>query len=322
MKIAINGFGRIGRTFYRASIENRGNYEIAAINNPKWDKKLFNHLLKHDTVYGYFDHKLDTELLSESEPSNLPWKELGIDLVVESTGIFTDRDGAQKHLEAGAKKVIISAPAKDPDVTLLMGVNEEKYDSKNHKIISMASCTTNCLAPLVKILQKEYGIEKGLMTTAHSYTGDQNLQDGSHKDLRRARAAASNIVPTTTGAAKAIFEVVKGLEGKLDGLALRVPTITVSIIDLVCLLAKNTDTQSLNNLFKKYAGEEMKGILAVSDEPLVSSDYIKNSASSIVDATLTKVLDNNLVKIVAWYDNEWGYSCRLVDLINYIAKNG
>ncbi|MCX6807071.1 MAG: type I glyceraldehyde-3-phosphate dehydrogenase [Candidatus Berkelbacteria bacterium] len=319
-RVAINGFGRIGRTFYRAAIENRGDFEIVAVNNPGWDEDTFNHFLKYDTVYGIFDGKLNAKIFGEKEPEKLPWKELNVDVVVESTGIFTDKKGAEKHLKAGAKKVIISAPAKDPDVTIVLGVNEEDYNPTKHKIISMASCTTNCLAPMVKVLQDEFGIEKGLMTTAHSYTADQNLQDGSHKDLRRARAAAQNIVPTKTGAAKAIFSVVEGLKDKMDGMALRVPTITVSITDLVCLLKKRTDVKEVNQKFQKYAGGQMKGILAVTEEPVVSSDLIKNTHSAILDAPLTRVIGGNLVKVVGWYDNEWGYFCRLVDLIEYIGS--
>jgi glyceraldehyde 3-phosphate dehydrogenase len=322
IKVAINGFGRIGRTFYRAAIERKGNFEIAALNNPGWDEKMFKHLLKYDTAYGIFKPELKAKMLTEKEPENLPWKELGIDIVIESTGKFTKAEDAKKHLKAGAKKVIISAPAEEPDVTIILGVNEEKYDPKKHQIISMASCTTNCLAPMVKILQDKFGIEKGFMTTDHSYTSDQNLQDGSHRDLRRARAAAENIVPTTTGAAKAIFEVVEGLKGKMDGMALRVPTKTVSITDLVCLTKKKTSAEEINKIFEEYAKGEMKGILEVTYEPLVSSDFIKNSASSILDASLTKVLDGNLVKLVAWYDNEWGYSARLVDLVDFMIKKG
>lgn len=325
-KVAINGFGRIGRTFYRAAIERQGNFEIAALNNPGWDEKLFSHLLKYDTAYGYFEHQLKAELLGEKEPDKLPWKRLGIDIVIESTGKFTDRSGASGHLKAGAKKVIISAPAEEPDVTIILGVNEEKYDSKKHQIISMASCTTNCLAPMVKILQDKFGIEKGFMTTDHSYTSDQNLQDGSHRDLRRARAAAENIIPTTTGAAKAIFEVVEGLRDKMDGMALRVPTKTVSITDLVCLIKKKTSADEINKIFEEYSKGKMsaKGgeILEVTYEPLVSSDFIKNPHSAILDASLTKVIDGNLVKLVAWYDNEWGYSARLVDLVDLMIEKG
>jgi len=319
-KIAINGFGRIGRTFFRAAAEHNAPFEIAAVNNPNWDEKMFGHLLKYDTVYGRFDGELKAKLLGEREPENLPWQKLGIFLVIESTGLFTKREDAQKHLKAGAKKVVISAPAEEPDITLVPGVNDGEYDPKNHNIISMASCTTNCLAPVVKILQENFGVEKGFMTTVHSYTADQNLQDGSHKDLRRARAAAENIVPTKTGAAKAIFEVVEGLKERMDGMALRVPTPTVSIIDLVCVTKKKTDAETLNKIFEKYATGKMQGILQVVYEPLVSSDFIKNSHSAILDASLTKVIDGNLVKVVAWYDNEWGYATRLVDLVGLIIK--
>lgn len=322
IRVAINGFGRIGRTFYRAAVERKGNFEIVAVNNLGWDEKMFTHLIKYDTSYGIFEDKLNTKLFGEKEPEKLPWKELGIDIVIESTGIFTDKEGAEKHLKSGAKKVIISAPAKNPDITLVLGVNEAEYKPESHQIISMASCTTNCLAPLVKVLQNEFGIEKGFMTTAHAYTADQNLQDGSHRDLRRARAAAENIVPTTTGAAKAIFEVVEGLQDKMDGVALRVPVATTSIIDLVCLLKKQTNAEEINQKFEEYGRGEMKGILAVSREPLVSSDYIKNPHSAVLDSLLTKVIDGNLVKVVAWYDNEWGYACRLVDLAEYIKRRG
>jgi len=319
-KVAINGFGRIGRTFFRTTVEHNAPFEIAAVNNPNWDEKMFKHLLKYDTVYGRFDGELKAKLLGERESENLPWKELGIFLVVESTGLFTKREDAQKHLKAGAKKVVISAPAEEPDITLVPGVNDDEYDPKKHNIISMASCTTNCLAPVVKILQENFGVEKGFMTTVHSYTADQNLQDGSHKDLRRARAAAENIVPTKTGAAKAIFEVVEGLKERMDGMALRVPTPTVSIIDLVCVTKKKTDAETLNKIFEKYAKGKMQGILQVVYEPLVSSDFIKNPHSAILDASLTKVIDGNLVKVVAWYDNEWGYATRLVDLAGLIIK--
>lgn len=322
IKIAINGFGRIGRTFYRAAVEKKANFEIAAVNNPGWTEEMFHHLLKYDTSYGIFNGQLKSKLFYEKEPEKLPWKELKIDVVIESTGRFTKREDAAKHLKAGSKKVIISAPAENPDVTLVPGVNLEVYNPQNHKIISMASCTTNCLAPIVKILQKEFKIEKGFMSTAHAYTADQNLQDGSHKDLRRARAAAENIVPTKTGAAKAIFEVVDGLKDKMDGLALRVPVKTVSVIDLVCLVKKKTDVKTLNQTIERYAKDKMKDILQVTYEPLVSSDFIKNSHSAILDASLTRVIDGNLIKLVAWYDNEWGYACRLVDLVEYIIQKG
>jgi len=322
IKIAINGFGRIGRTFYRAAAERESNFEIAAVNNPGWTKEMFEHLLRYDTVYGKFEKKLEAELLGEREPERLPWKKLGVDIVIESTGVFTNREDAAKHLKAGAKKVVISAPAEGPDKTLVMGVNEEEYLPQKDKIISMASCTTNCLAPIVKILQNNLGIKKGAMSTVHAYTADQNLQDGSHKDLRRARAAAENIVPTKTGAAKAIFEVVKGLEEKMEGLAFRIPTPTVSMIDLVCLLERKTNPGLINELFENYANGSMKGILEVSKKPLVSTDFIQNPHSAIVDAPLTKVVDQNLVKVIAWYDNEWGYACRLVDLVNFLIKRG
>jgi len=321
IRVGINGFGRIGRTFYRASVERGARFQIAAINNPNWTEEMFRHLLKYDTTYGIFEHELKAKLLGEKEPAQLPWGKLGVDIVIESTGRFTERKDAIGHLQAGAKKVIISAPATEPDITLVLGVNEEEYQPK-HQIISMASCTTNSLAPLVKVLQNEFGIEKGMMSTIHSYTSDQNLQDGSHKDLRRARAAAENIVPTKTGAAKAIFEVVQGLEEKMDGLAFRVPTKTVSVTDLVCLLKKKTTAEELNHLFRQYAQKEMKGILAVVEEPLVSSDFIKNPYSCILDASLTRVVGGDLVKLVAWYDNEWGYACRLVDLVNYLIERG
>jgi len=321
IQVGINGFGRIGRTFYRASIERGAHFQIAAINNPNWTEEMFRHLLKYDTTYGIFEHELKAKLLGEKEPAQLPWGKLGVDIVIESTGRFTERKDAIGHLQAGAKKVIISAPATEPDITLILGVNEEEYQLK-HQIISMASCTTNSLAPLVKVLQNEFGIEKGMMSTIHSYTSDQNLQDGSHKDLRRARAAAENIVPTKTGAAKAIFEVVKDLEEKMDGLAFRVPTKTVSVTDLVCLLKKKTTPEELNQLFHQYAQKEMKGILAVVEEPLVSSDFTKNPYSCILDASLTRVIGGDLIKLVAWYDNEWGYACRLVDLVNYLIERG
>ena len=321
MKIAINGFGRIGRLFYRSALEHKADFEVVAVNNPGWDEKMYQHLFKYDTAYGVFDQKPEAKLLGEREPENLPWREMGVDIVIESTGIFIDHAKASKHIRAGAKKVIISAPSEDADVTLVLGVNEKDYQPEKHQIISMASCTTNCLAPVVKVLLDEFEMEKGFMTTAHSYTADQNLQDSSHRDLRRARAAAENIVPTKTGAAKAIFKVIKGLEGKMDGLALRVPTATGSVIDLICVLKKNTTPEKLNETFQKYAEGPMQGILATTEDPIVSSDIIKNDHSSIVDLSLTKVLDGNLVEVIAWYDNEWGYATRLVDLVNYLQKN-
>jgi len=321
-KVAINGFGRIGRLFYRSALKHQAPFEVVAVNNPKWDETIYHHLFKYDTVYGVFEQKPTAKLLTESEPTRLPWKKLGIDIVIESSGVFTERAAAAGHLKAGAKKVIISAPSKDADVVVVLGVNEEDYNPKKHQVISMASCTTNCLAPVVKILQENFGIEKGFMSTVHSYTADQNLQDGSHKDLRRARAAAQNIVPTKTGAAKAIFQVISGLENKMDGLAFRVPSPTGSLIDLVCVLSKSTTVEELNQLFEKYAATKMKGVLGVTKEPLVSADIIANENSSLVDLSLTKVLGGNLVEVISWYDNEWAYATRLVDLVNYLIKKG
>ena len=330
-KVAINGFGRIGRLFYRSALEHSAPFEVVAVNNPGWDEKTYEHLFKYDTAYGIFNQKPTAKLLGEREPEKLPWREMKIDIVVECTGIFVDKKSASKHLKAGAKKVIISAPSEDADAVIILGVNENDYKPARHKVISMASCTTNCLAPVVKVLQEKFGIEKGFMTTIHSYTADQNLQDGSHKDLRRARAAAENIVPTKTGAAKAIFQVIKGLENKMDGLAMRVPNKTGSLIDLVCLVKRKTSVQEVNKAFEEYA-EKMsakggsafggKGILAVTDEPIVSSDIVKNENSSIVDLSLTRVFGGNLVKVISWYDNEWAYATRLVELVNYISNKG
>ena len=321
-KVAINGFGRIGRLFYRSALEHSASFEVVAVNNPGWDEKMYEHLFKYDTAYGIFNQKPTAKLLGEREPEKLPWREMKIDIVVECTGIFVDKKSASKHLKAGAKKVIISAPSEDADAVIILGVNENDYKPARHKVISMASCTTNCLAPVVKVLQEKFGIEKGFMTTIHSYTADQNLQDGSHKDLRRARAAAENIVPTKTGAAKAIFQVIKGLENKMDGFAMRVPSKTGSLIDLVCLIKKRTIVEELNKIFADFAAKEMKGILAVTDEPIVSSDIVKNENSSIVDLSLTRVFGGNLVKVISWYDNEWAYATRLVELVNYISNKG
>ena len=331
-KIVINGFGRIGRLTLRAALEkNFKNLDFVAVNDLT-DAEILAHLFKYDTAFGKAKWdveagkgyiKIDNkkiQVLSEREPENLPWGKMGVDVVIESTGFFTDRGGAEKHLKAGAKKVIISAPAEDPDVTLVLGVNDKMYDPEKHKIISNASCTTNSLAPMVKILNDALGIEKGFITTVHAYTADQNLQDGPHEDLRRARAAAENIVPTKTGAAKAIGEVVPEVSGKLDGLALRVPNMVVSITDLVCTVSRDTSTEEVNKIFKDKADkEEFKGILAYNEEPLVSMDLRGNPYSSIFDAPLTKVI-GNLVKVFAWYDNEWGYSCRLVDLAKKISE--
>lgn len=325
-KVAINGFGRIGRLTLRAAME-RGEkgLEFVAIND-LGDAKILAHLFKYDTAFGIYPGKVkvkgnniiidgkEVKVFSEKDPGKLPWKNLKVDVVIESTGFFADRDGAGKHLKAGAKKVIISAPAENPDVTLVLGVNDGTYDKDAHHIISNASCTTNSLAPVVKVLNDEYGIENGFITTIHSYTGDQNLQDGPHKDLRRARAAAENIVPTSTGAAKAIGLVCPELQGKLDGLSVRVPSMTVSLTDLVVNLQTETTVEEVNKLFKQKSDKgNFKGIMKYSEEPLVSFDLRKNSYSSIFDAPLTKVIGKS-VKVFAWYDNEWGYSNRLVDL--------
>ncbi len=331
MRVAINGFGRIGRMFYRSSLTRRKNLEFVAINDLS-DAKTLVHLLKHDSIFGKLDKEVKVEdgyivvggerlkLLSETDPAKLPWKELGVDLVVESTGRFTDRENASKHLQAGAKKVLISAPAKGPDITIAPGVNHKSYDHSKHHIISLGSCTTNCLAPLVKVLDEKFGIDKGLMTTTHAYTNDQRLLDLIHRDLRRARAAAMSIIPTTTGAAKAIGEVVPEVKGKMHGIALRVPVPDVSVVDLVAVLKRETGVEEVNNAFKEAAEGELKGILACIEEPLVSIDFVGDPHSAIVDLPMTTVIGGNLVKVLAWYDNEWGYSNRLVDMANLIAE--
>jgi glyceraldehyde 3-phosphate dehydrogenase len=330
LRIAINGFGRIGRNFLRASSGYK-EFEIIAINDLT-DAKTLAHLLKYDSVHGIFSADVKTgegsisvggkeiKVLAVTEPEKLPWNDLRIDIVVESTGRFVDRPSAAKHLDAGAKWVIISAPAKEPDATVCLGVNEEILDPSKHKVISNASCTTNCLAPVAKVMHNEFGIIKGLMTTIHSYTNDQKILDLPHKDLRRARAAALNIIPTTTGAAKAVGLVLPELKGKLNGMAIRVPTPNVSIVDLVAELGKDVKTEEINDALKKAAQGPMKGILQYSEDPLVSTDLNGNAHSSIIDATQTMVLDGRLVKVLAWYDNEWGYSSRLRDLILYIIK--
>ena len=330
IKIAINGFGRIGRLVYRAGFKSK-DVEFVAINDLANTKTLA-HLLKYDSVHGIMNAEVkDTEksiivdgkeikTFTEREPENLPWKELGVDVVLESTGRFTDRAGAEKHLKAGAKKVVISAPAKNPDVTFVLGVNEEDYDKNKHSIISMGSCTTNCLAPIVKILHKEFGVEYGLMTTIHSYTNDQVVADEAHKDLRRARAAALSMIPTTTGAAKAISEVIPEMKGKLDGMAVRVPTPNVSMVDFVAVLSKETNKDELNAKFRKYAEGAMKGILSCTDEELVSRDFVGNPYSSIVDLPSTAVIGGRMIKVISWYDNEWGFSSRMLDLLSFIMK--
>ncbi len=330
LKVAINGFGRIGRNFFRASL-NEDSFEIVAINDIT-DAKTLAHLLKYDSVHGIFDADVSSKedsivvngktykVYAETDPEKLPWKELGVDVVIESTGRFREREKAQKHLKAGAKRVIISAPGKGVDITIVIGVNHHKLDLSKHFIISNASCTTNCLAPVAKVIHENFVIKKGFMTTVHAYTNDQRILDLPHKDLRRARAAALSIIPTTTGAATAVGEVMPELKGKLDGMAMRVPTANVSIVDLVAEVEKSTTPEEVNKVLKEASEGELKGILDYCEEPLVSVDFNGNDHSSIVDALSTKVLDGNLVKVLAWYDNEWGYSCRLRDLVKLIAS--
>ena len=332
IKVGINGFGRIGRNVFRAALGDSG-IDIVAVNDIT-DADTLAHLLKYDSVLGNLEQDVradgDTivagdesfKVLKERDPAKLPWKELGVDIVVESTGLFTKREDASKHLEAGAKKVIISAPAKGEDFTVVMGVNQDKYDPASHHLISNASCTTNCLAPLAKVLHEEFGLAKGIMTTIHSYTNDQKLLDLPHKDLRRARAAALSMIPTTTGAALAVARVLPELEGRLDGISVRVPTPNVSLTDLVAELEKDVSADDVNAAFQKAANGDLKGILAYSEEPLVSADFKGNPHSSIVDAPFTKVIGGNTVKVLSWYDNEWGFSCRVKDLIHFIADRG
>ena len=330
VNVAINGFGRIGRSFFRAALASGQDVNIVAVNDLT-DPKALAHLLKYDSVGGRLSQDVSVDgdslvvggkkiqVLAERNPADLPWGALGVDIVIESTGFFTDAEKAKAHLEAGAKKVIISAPASGEDVTVVMGVNHGDYDAANHNIISNASCTTNCLAPMAKVLNDAYGIEKGLMTTVHAYTADQNLQDGPHSDLRRARAAGLNIVPTSTGAAKAIGLVLPELKGKLDGFALRVPVPTGSITDLTVDLQKPATLEEIQDLYRKASDSgDLKGVLRYTDEPIVSSDIVGDSYSSIVDGGLIRVIDNQ-VKISSWYDNEWGYSNRLVDLTSYVG---
>jgi len=332
IKVGINGFGRIGRNVVRAGLHNP-NVEFVAANDLT-DTTTLAHLLKYDSILGPLAEEIKAEqdsivvagkhirVFATKDPAEIDWPGVGAQIVVESTGRFTDAKDAAKHLRGPVKKVIISAPAKNEDVTIVLGVNDEMYDPARHKVISNASCTTNCLAPVVKVLQDRFGIEKGSMTTIHSYTNDQTVLDFPHKDLRRARAAALNMIPTTTGAAKAIGLVMPGLKGKLDGYAMRVPTPNVSVVDLVALLKKSASTEEVNAALKDAANNGLRGILAYTEDPVVSSDMMHNSNSSIVDGQLTKVLDGNLVKVVSWYDNEWGYSCRIVDLVEFLAKKG
>ena len=330
IKVGINGFGRIGRNVFRAIVE-RGGIDVLAVNDLT-DAKSLGILLKYDTVHGKFAGTIEAgeksllvngkevKLLMEKDPSKLPWKALGVDIVIESTGMFTSRADCAKHLDSGAKYVLLSAPAKDKiDATIVIGVNTKELKPE-HKIVSNASCTTNCLAPMAKVLNDNFGIEKGLMTTVHAYTNDQRISDLVHKDLRRARAAAMNIIPTTTGAAKAIGEVIPSLKGKLDGLSLRVPIVNGSVTDLVAMLAKDVTVETVNAAMKKAANGELKGILEYCEDPIVSSDIIGNTHSSIFDSALTYVIDKRMVKVVSWYDNEWGFSNRMIDLIELIAK--
>src|ERR1700736_3857543 len=331
IKVGINGFGRIGRNVLRAAHELNPEIEIVAVND-LGEPSTFAHLLKHDTTFGTFKPSVQAQdgeitvdgrgirFLSTPNATELPWRDLGVDIVVESTGHYTDANKARAHIDAGgAKKVIISAPARNQDATVVMGINHQSYDSRRHQVVSMGSCTTNCLVPVVKVLHEHFGIEKGMMTTVHAYTADQRLQALPHKDLRRARAAADNIIPTSTGANRAVAEVLPELAGKFAGMAFRVPVLDVSVVDLTVQLSKGTTAEDINAAFDEAAGGELKGILAVSKEPLVSSDFKGDPHSSIVDAPLTLMLSNDWAKVVSWYDNEWGFSCRMVDLISYMA---
>ncbi|NQE55064.1 glyceraldehyde 3-phosphate dehydrogenase [ANME-1 cluster archaeon GoMg3.2] len=334
MKVAINGWGRIGRLVFRAALRDHSALDFVAINSRSAGASWIEHLLTYDSVHGKQEGEIRAEkdtlfvngkeikILSESDPENLPWRDLGVDVVVESTGQFRDREGASKHLKAGCKKVIITAPGKEPDVTLVPGVNDAMYNPATHNIISLASCTTNCLAPVAKVLEDGFGINRGFMTTVHAYTGDQKLLDGRHNDLRRARAAAMSIVPTTTGAAAALGIVLPSLAGKMDGISLRVPTTNVSVVDLVAELGSEVTREAVNSAFEEASKTSLTGILSVSHLPLVSIDYNGSSFSAIVDAEYTNVVGGRLVKVLAWYDNEWGYSCRVVDMIKRLEAEG
>jgi glyceraldehyde 3-phosphate dehydrogenase len=330
IRVGINGFGRIGRQSLKALIERTPDVEVVAVNDLV-DTEINALLFKHDSTYGAYpgtvDHTADAliidgreiKVLKEKDPAALPWGKLGVDIVLESTGLFTEAEKAKAHLDAGAQKVIISAPAKNEDITIVLGVNEARYDPASHHIISNASCTTNCLAPAAKVVHDLLGIERGLMNTIHSYTNDQRILDVAHKDPRRARAAGLNIIPTTTGAAKALALVIPDLKGKFDGFSLRVPTPTVSVVDFTADVSRETSVAALNDAFREAAAGPMQGILGVSDEPLVSTDFRGDSRSSIIDADSTMVLGGTMVKVISWYDNEWGYSCRVADLIGYVA---
>ena len=331
-KVGINGFGRIGRAVFKCILNDPecSNFEIVGINDLT-DSATLAHLLKYDSVQGVSSHEIQSDsegliingkhikIIAERDPANLPWKQLGVDIVIESTGLFTKRDAAKKHIAAGAKKVIISAPATDPDVTIVLGVNEESYNSSEHQIISNASCTTNCLAPLAKVMHESFGIKKGLMTTIHSYTNDQKILDLPHSDLRRARAANLSIIPTTTGAAKAVALVLPEIKGKLDGMAIRVPTPNVSLIDLVVEVEKNTSVEEVNQTLRDASDGPLNKIMRFEEKPLVSIDFNGDSCSSIIDGISTKVIEGNMVKVLSWYDNEWGYSNRVKDLLKFIG---
>ncbi|WP_164668155.1 type I glyceraldehyde-3-phosphate dehydrogenase [Virgibacillus doumboii] len=332
VKLGINGFGRIGRNVFRQALKN-DEVEVVAVNDLT-DANMLAHLLKYDSVHGKLEEEVtvngsnivvggkEIKVLSEKDPANLGWGDLGVEIVIESTGRFTQRDDAQKHIDAGAKKVIISAPAKQEDLTMVMGVNEQDYDPAKHDIVSNASCTTNGIAPLAKVLHDKFGLKRGLMTTVHSYTNDQQILDLPHKDYRRARAAAQNIIPTSTGAAKVVGKVLPELEGKLNGMAIRVPTPDGSIIDLVAELDKNVTEEEVNNAFQEAAEGELRGIMEYTEDPLVSSDIVGNTHSSIFDSLSTMMMEDNMVKVISWYDNEMGYSSRCVDLAVYIQKQG
>lgn len=329
-RVGINGFGRIGRQSLKAMIERAPDVEVVAVNDLV-DAEMNALLFKYDSTYGRFDGDVkagdksiiidgrEIRILAEKDPANLPWADLGVDIVLESTGIFTSAEKARAHIDAGAQKVIISAPAKGEDITIVLGVNDEKYEPANHHIISNASCTTNCLAPAAKVVHDLLTIEKGLMNTIHSYTNDQRILDVAHKDPRRARSAGQNIIPTTTGAAKALALVIPDLKGKFDGFSLRVPTPTVSVVDFTATVSRDTSVEELNDAFRAAAAGPMKGILGVSDEPLVSMDFKSDTRSSIIDGACTMVIGGNMVKVIAWYDNEWGYSCRVADLVALVA---
>ncbi len=333
-RVGINGFGRVGRQSFKAMLERHPReLEVVAINDLT-DTKTNAHLLKYDSTYGRFPGEVETtadslivnghniKVLSQRDPAQIPWADLGVELVIESTGFFTDADKAAAHLRAGARKVIITAPAKGEDITIVLGVNEQMYDPEKHRIISNASCTTNCLAPTAKVLNDNFGIERGLMNTIHSYTNDQRILDVVHKDLRRARTAGTNIIPTTTGAARALALVIPELKGRFDGMSLRVPTVTVSVVDFVATVRKEASKEAVNDAFKQAAAGPLKGLLDYTEEPLVSSDFRGDAHSSIVDGLSTMVLGGNMVKVLAWYDNEWGYSCRVADLTRFIAQKG